>query len=39
MWKGNIEIPNLSEENDADEVDVSFESNLKLKLDHCDWSD
>ena len=24
MWKGKIEIPNLSEENDADELDVSF---------------
>lgn len=24
MWKGKIEIPNLSEENEADELDVSF---------------
>lgn len=23
IWKGKIEIPNLSEEHDADEVDVS----------------
>lgn len=23
VWKGKIEIPNLSEEHDADEVDVS----------------
>ena len=30
MWKGKIEIPNLSEENEADELDVSlFQSVLK----------
>ena len=26
IWKGKIEIPNLSEENDADELDVSLKS-------------
>ena len=28
-YKGKIEIPNLSEENDADEIDVSFGSPIK----------
>lgn len=34
MWKGKIEIPNLSEENDADELDVRkfFISCLKILL-------
>ena len=32
VWKGKIEIPNLSEEHDAEEVDVSRFCSVSLSI-------